>query len=113
MHTYLHIFIYMYIGEADRGSAGGGGAGIRIGGRVEVSSLARTRAGAGSWTSGPVDARGRLLDVSGRPCTCVSVCGNEAVIGSTDHALYAVDVRKGVRTRTLYTKVSLQARVRA
>ncbi|EKX36616.1 hypothetical protein GUITHDRAFT_165675 [Guillardia theta CCMP2712] len=50
------------------------------------------------------NAEGTLLDLSDRPNTCISVWGGEAVIGSTDHALYGIDLVKQRKSRTLYTK---------
>ena len=56
------------------------------------------------WEVGPSNPKGTLIDLSDRPNMCISVFGNEAVIGSSDHALYAIDIRKRAKSRTLYTK---------
>lgn len=58
--------------------------------------------------SGPVDPSGVLLDVSDRPsmCSAANWGSSEVVIGSSDHALYVVDVRNGKLKRTLYGKQS-------
>ncbi len=53
-----------------------------------------------------VHATGTLCDVSDRPNTCCAAnwAKGEAVVGSTDHALYIIDTVKGTRKRTLYSK---------
>lgn len=58
------------------------------------------------WQSGPTDPSGVLCDLSDRPNTCSAAdwARGEVVVGSTDHALYVLDVVKGVRKRTLYNK---------
>eukprot|EP00752_Nemacystus_decipiens_P012686 g11239.t1 len=43
-----------------------------------------------------------LLDLSDRNLLCASVRGEEAVFGCADHALYCVDLSRGVKTRQLY-----------
>jgi WD40 repeat protein len=57
-------------------------------------------------TTGPVDPSGRHVDISDRPLFCSSSnMRNEVVVGSSDHALYAIDVldpRK--RPTTMYSK---------
>lgn len=58
----------------------------------------------GRWSQGPSDPRGTMIDLSDRPNMCMSVLDNEAVIGSSDHALYGIDIRKAAKSRTLYTK---------
>jgi hypothetical protein len=41
----------------------------------------------------PLDPSGRLVDVSDRPLLCLSSnLRNEVIVGSADHALYAIDV---------------------
>jgi WD40 repeat protein len=46
-----------------------------------------------SFFNPPQDASGRLVDLSDRPLLCLSSnLRNEIVIGSADHALYAIDV---------------------
>jgi WD40 repeat protein len=49
------------------------------------------------WWRGPLDAAGRLTDLSDRPTMCMAVDGArmEAVCGSSDHAVYGVDLRRG------------------
>lgn len=44
----------------------------------------------------------QLLDLSDRNLLCASVRGDEAVFGCADHALYCVDLLRGVQTRQLY-----------
>jgi len=59
-----------------------------------------------AFREGPRDPQGLLTDLSDRPNLCASVDwgAGEAVVGSSDHALYGVDVRSGRLRRTLYTK---------
>ena len=93
------------VGRAGGGMAGrGGGVGdvVNLSRQLETVSLLNTRLA--SWKSGPIDPQGKMVDVSDRPNTCISVRGSEAVIGSTDHALYVIDIAKGIKSRTLYTK---------
>lgn len=79
------------------------------------------------WTIGPIDPAGKLADLSDRPILCMAIgtCGAssqtfstasgragagvisgtsswEAICGGSDHAIYAVDVRRGERTKTLH-----------
>lgn len=42
------------------------------------------------------------MDLSDRNLLCASVRGEEAVFGCADHALYCVDLSRGVKTRQLY-----------
>lgn len=44
----------------------------------------------------------QLVDLSDRNLLCASVRGDEAVFGCADHALYCVDLSRGVKTRRLY-----------
>lgn len=44
----------------------------------------------------------QLLDLTDRNVLCASVQGDEAVFGCADHALYCVDLLRGVKTRQLY-----------
>ncbi|GIL71318.1 hypothetical protein Vretifemale_1839 [Volvox reticuliferus] len=63
----------------------------------------------GNWSSGPLDPAGALCDLSDRPNTCSAAdwSRGEVVIGSTDHALYVLDVNRGLlKKRTLYSKTS-------
>jgi hypothetical protein len=46
----------------------------------------------------PSDESGRLIDLSDRPLLCISSnLRNEVIIGSSDHALYAIDVNHSTR----------------
>eukprot|EP00967_Tisochrysis_lutea_P037075 scaffold44652_cov30-Tisochrysis_lutea.AAC.1 len=62
-----------------------------------------------SWWHGPDDAAGLAYDASDRPLLCMSVHGDSAVVGSTDHGLVELNLRpcwRGEppsRRRTLYT----------
>lgn len=56
------------------------------------------------WMHGPSSPTGQLVNVSDRPSLCMSVRGNEACIGSSDHALYIVDCEKCTLKRSLYGK---------
>jgi len=57
------------------------------------------------WRVSPKDPRGILFKASDRPLMCLSVYDkNEAVVGSSDHALYTFDPSTGRRKRKLYTK---------
>ncbi|CAK4662210.1 hypothetical protein LEN26_009690 [Aphanomyces euteiches] len=64
------------------------------------------------WLQGPNDPSGRAEAVSAQPLTCMSLSldESEVVVGSCDHALYAIPLRKtkgkGGSVRTLYTKTS-------
>ena len=53
-----------------------------------------------------LSSQGIIADISDRPSICSSVdwVAGEAIIGSSDHALYGVDVNTGRVRRTLYTK---------
>jgi WD40 repeat protein len=46
----------------------------------------------------------RIVDVSDRNVLCVAVRGETAILGLADHGLVEMNVRSGVKTRTLYTK---------
>ncbi|CAN0192713.1 unnamed protein product [Ectocarpus sp. 12 AP-2014] len=67
--------------------------GCTTGGGVAVAS---------GWCQGPLDAAGRLLNLSDRNLLCLSVRGDEAVFGSADHSLYCVDLSRGATTCRLY-----------
>lgn len=56
------------------------------------------------WMQGPSSSEGQLINVSDRPSLCMSVQGNEACIGSSNHALYVVDCQKCILVRALYGK---------
>lgn len=57
------------------------------------------------WTAGPRDPKGTTtIDLSDRPSLCMDMRKDSVVIGSSDHALYEVNLSKGKRTRTLYSK---------
>jgi nitrite reductase/ring-hydroxylating ferredoxin subunit len=90
------------VGKSGAASASGHCEVSQIGSQLETMSLLGTQSS--WWSKGPSDPKGTEIDVSDRPNTCISIRGNEAVIGSTDHALYAIDIHKGVKTRTLYSK---------
>ena len=49
---------------------------------------------------------GRICNVSEIPLMCSSInwALGEVVVGSSDHALYVVDIQSGKKRRTLYTK---------
>ena len=55
---------------------------------------------------GPIEAwhAGRLIQLSDQPllCSAVSPDRSGAVFGSSDHALYTVDMMSGKKSRTLY-----------
>lgn len=59
------------------------------------------------WRRGPKDPRGVLFKASDGPIMCLSVSdkNDEAVVGSSDHALYTFDPSTGRRKRRLYTKL--------
>lgn len=63
-----------------------------------------------AWRTGPLDAAGRVCQLSERPLLCLAARwdpgggGGEVVIGSSDHALYVLDVKSCTRRRTLYSK---------
>eukprot|EP00929_Paragymnodinium_shiwhaense_P112351 TRINITY_DN80609_c0_g1_i1.p1 TRINITY_DN80609_c0_g1~~TRINITY_DN80609_c0_g1_i1.p1 ORF type:complete len:657 (+),score=110.54 TRINITY_DN80609_c0_g1_i1:158-2128(+) len=104
------------------GSPGGGAlalCGAMVINRSEVSGTE------GRWGDGPQNAivpvtewrsvkhgketrnhcdSGRVIDVSDRNVLCMSVLGDRAVLGSADHGLVEVDVAKGRKLRTLYSK---------
>ena len=95
------------VGAGDGGGGGSGGDWCDLEGLETLAELSIIGSGISSaerWADGPKDPRGTLIDLSDRPNICMSVLGNEAVIGSSDHALYGIDIRKGVKSRTLYTK---------
>ncbi|QDZ20688.1 WD40 repeat domain-containing protein [Chloropicon primus] len=83
--------------------------GSKAGGARAVARTAETEAPPkgqlpGAWCSGPKDRSGTKIDLSDRPSLCMDVRNDCAVIGSSDHALYEVNFRKGKRTRKLYSK---------
>ena len=39
-------------------------------------------------------------------CSCINWAAGEVVVGSSDHALYAIDILTGKRRRTLFTKTA-------
>ncbi|KAF0695987.1 Aste57867_13200 [Aphanomyces stellatus] len=63
-----------------------------------------------AWLRGPSDPAGRADSVSAQPLTCMSLSpdGSEVVVGSCDHALYGISLRKATKgkggVRTLYSK---------
>ena len=77
-------------------------AGVEAAGVVDPAPTSARDAAA--WRAGPRDRQGTALDLSDRPSLCMDVRGDCAVIGSSDHALYEVNFRKGKRTRKLYSR---------
>ena len=58
-----------------------------------------------SWYSGPTkNPSGISCNVSNQPLVCMTIKQPYAVVGSTDHALYVIDITTGKKVRTLYTK---------
>ena len=51
---------------------------------------------------------GRVCNVSEVPLMCSSTnwAAGEVVVGSSDHALYVVELKTGIKRRTLYTKTA-------
>lgn len=51
---------------------------------------------------------GRLCNVSEIPllCSCINWAANEVIVGSSDHALYAIDIATGQKRRTLFSKTA-------
>lgn len=49
---------------------------------------------------------GVLVQLSDRPimCSAAQWDASEVVVGSSDHALYVVDIQQGKKKRTLYSK---------
>lgn len=56
------------------------------------------------WSKGPIDASGSLVTISPQNVTCMSTQGKFSVMGSTDHALYVVDLNSKKNVKTLYSK---------
>ena len=56
------------------------------------------------WMKGPSIPEGTIVSISDRPSLCMSVRGNEACIGSSDHALYIVDCNSCTFVKALYGK---------
>jgi len=82
---------------------GMGGAGAAI----ERVSLGSARGGRGGWKAGPEGKSSSPpieIRSSGRNILCMTVQGDEAVVGSSDHALYAYDLGSGMQTRQMYNK---------
>ena len=59
---------------------------------VSATSIAELRP---AWRRGPRDPAGTLIDMSDRPIMCMSVQGNDVVVGCSDHALYGFDATTG------------------
>jgi len=59
-----------------------------------------------NWKRGPLDPKGKSIDLSDRPLLCSSTdaARGEVVVGGSDHALYVIDAATGQRRRTLYSK---------
>eukprot|EP00898_Chlorokybus_atmophyticus_P002515 jgi/Chlat1/3264/Chrsp22S03521 len=69
----------------------------------ETDTASATTTMAASWTTGPLDPAGTRVQLSEQPVVCMSVRGGEAVAGTTDHALYAMDVATARLSRTLWS----------
>eukprot|EP00741_Cyanophora_paradoxa_P016171 tig00000042_g15611.t1 len=52
----------------------------------------------------PADPAGILFEASERPILCMSVLGNEAALGGSDHGVNCFNIDTGSQTRNLYTK---------
>ena len=59
---------------------------------------------AGLFSVKPSAARAACVDISDRPSLCMDVRDGFAVVGSSDHALYEVDLKKKRVCRKLYSK---------
>ncbi|KAL4156339.1 hypothetical protein PRNP1_005370 [Phytophthora ramorum] len=96
-------------------------AGSRPGLPAQHESLPRSKARkaaagemGGAWIQGPSVPEGELHAVSAQPlmCMCMSADESEAVVGSSDHALYVIPLSgassssggRASRPRTLYSK---------
>jgi len=69
-------------------------------------ALPGARPSACCWTH-PCSPAGVLAKVSDRPLLCSASMpdgSNDVVVGSSDHALYVVDIKTGRKKRTLYSK---------
>ena len=64
----------------------------------------RPAAAAGLFSVKPAAARAACVDISDRPSLCMDVRDGFAVVGSSDHALYEVDLKKKRVCRKLYGK---------
>lgn len=72
---------------------------------TRVSAASKQVEGGRGWYEGPSDPKGTTkVDLSDRPSLCMDLRNDCVVVGSSDHALYEVNFRKGKRTRTLYSK---------
>ena len=78
----------------------------RISQKLQGANFSISEANASTqWRVSPRDPRGVLYKASDRPIMCLSVYDeNEAVVGSSDHALYTFDPSTGRKKRRLYTK---------
>ncbi|KAH7416069.1 hypothetical protein KP509_14G073800 [Ceratopteris richardii] len=54
------------------------------------------------WARGPANSAGCVVNLSDRPSLCMSLMGGQAAIGSSDHAVYTVDVPSGKFRKALY-----------
>eukprot|EP00899_Mesostigma_viride_P014111 jgi/Mesvir1/22700/Mv14117-RA.1 len=89
------------MGGMDVGGGMGGGEGPFDSGKGVPIPFTPSEA----WYSGPMDPAGTQSSLSSVPILCMSVHGEEAVVGSSDHALYTVDLsRPDKKGRTLYNK---------
>ncbi|KAK9814681.1 hypothetical protein WJX72_009684 [[Myrmecia] bisecta] len=61
---------------------------------------------AAGWREGPLDPAGVCCSLSDQPLLCGSVdwAAGEVAVGSSDHAIYTVELTTGKRRRTLYNK---------
>ncbi|XP_024536805.1 uncharacterized protein LOC112348467 [Selaginella moellendorffii] len=57
-----------------------------------------------SWIKGPSDPSGTVVSLSDRPSLCMSVHGSELAVGSSDHAIYTIDVGTCGLTRIMHGK---------
>mmetsp|Transcript_21104 Transcript_21104/g.50074 ORF Transcript_21104/g.50074 Transcript_21104/m.50074 type:complete len:448 (-) Transcript_21104:17-1360(-) len=58
------------------------------------------------YRTGPLEERGRLVDLSERPLVAMALRDEEVAVAGTDHGVYVVDINKGRVKRKLYTKTS-------
>ena len=59
---------------------------------------------AASWSTGPADPAGRLMDASDRNLLCMDVAGDQVVVGGADHGLSVWDLRTARKSRALFSK---------
>lgn len=80
-------------------------AAVRFGTSGDDDAVGLARLGS-AWARGPRDPAGELVTVSHRPvlCSALDRRRNRVAIGSSDHAVYEVDVATAAVARTLFTK---------